>query len=494
MIDLYVDIRGFAHELAELLRAFMPDKKVNILETQNSLTVSDLRVDVNIFKDNQEVYVCSRLLKAGELVDEASESLVLSNLICNELLERRYIKNAAKRCVYDMISQFIDKELEWGILTGIRPTKIVNEILDDGRSTAYVFECLNSEYMVSASKANLLIDTVSQQRDILSKNSSRKISLYINIPFCTTKCLYCSFPSDTITRCAEELDVYIDTLIYEISYIMDIVLARGYSVQTVYIGGGTPTSLQAYHLERLLKVLEELIPSSVEEYTVEGGRPDSLDVEKLHILKTHGVNRISINPQTMNDHTLRKIGRAHTPYDIVKCFNAARQVGFDFINMDVIIGLPGEDLLDIEKTMKEIYCLSPENLTIHTLAVKKGSPLRDKLSDYEFADELVAEEMLYECVRWAKRMDMVPYYLYRQKYMLGNLENIGYAKPKKRCIYNIQMMEERQTILAFGAGGVSKIFYEPENRIERVANVKDHTQYIDRIDEMIARKTNIILK
>lgn len=492
MIDLYVDIKSFAHELAELLRAFMPDKRVNILDGRDNLLQSSLGVEVNICRESEEIHIYSRLLKMGETIDRAHEMLKRHPWKQDELLEKRYVKNGAKRCVYSIVANYIGKELEWGILTGIRPTKIVNELLDEGKGEEKISEILIQEYIISRSKANLLMETVNQQRDILLQNSEKKISLYINIPFCTTKCLYCSFPSDTIERCEGILGSYVDALIYEMKYILERVLAHGNRVQTVYIGGGTPTSLHAHYLDRLLREIKAMLHPNIEEYTVEGGRPDSLTMEKLHILKDHGVNRISINPQTMNENTLKKIGRAHTADDIIRCFEAAREIGFDSINMDVIVGLPGEGLEDIEETMREIYYLSPDNLTIHTLAIKRGSPLRERLSDYEFADEFLAEKMLDECTRWAREMDMFPYYLYRQKYILGNLENIGYAKPNKRCIYNIQMMEERQTILGFGAGGMSKIFYEPENRIERVANVRDHIQYIERIDEMIDRKLNII--
>lgn len=492
MIDLYVDNKSFAHELAELLRAFMPDKKVNILDRQDNLPQNSLGVEVNICSKSEEIHIYSRLLNRGKTIDRAHEILKKRPSERDELLEKRYTKNAAKRCVYSMIATYTGKELEWGILTGIRPTKIVNEMLDEGKCEDKISEILAQEYIISRSKANLLMETVNQQRDILLQNSEKKISLYINIPFCTTKCLYCSFPSDTIERCEEILGSYVDALIYEMRYILERVLAHGNRVQTIYIGGGTPTSLHAHYLDRLLSEIEAMLQPNMEEYTVEGGRPDSLTIEKLHILKEHGVNRISINPQTMNEQTLKKIGRAHTPDDIIKCFEAAREIGFDSINMDVIVGLPGEGLEDIEETMRKIYYLSPDNLTIHTLAIKRGSPLRERLSEYKFADEFLADKMLDECTRWAKKMDMLPYYLYRQKYILGNLENIGYARPNKRCVYNIQMMEERQTILGFGAGGMSKIFYESENRIERVANVRDHTQYIERIDEMIDRKLNVI--
>ncbi len=492
MIDLYVDIASFAHEVDELIRAFMPEEKVNILKHKDDASLCNLRIDVVHQLRDDMIYIYSKLTKDGQKIDESNEIIEIDNMQEEKVIARRQLKNAFKRCAYETISNFTDRELEWGILTGIRPTKIANEMLDYNMRENQILSILKKKYFISPSKAHLLMETVSHQRTILSQNHNKKISIYINIPFCTTKCLYCSFPSAIIEGDSKILDSYIDVLIYEIKVVMDAILKHGYTVQTLYIGGGTPTALSPIQLERLLESLEILIPSEVEEYTVEGGRPDTLSNEKLSILKRYGVTRISINPQTMNEETLVKIGREHTPYEIIECYNNARSMRFNSINMDVIVGLPGEGLDHIERTMKELYKLSPENLTIHTLAIKRGSPLRDRVNKYEFVDGNMVEGMLDICKQWTKNMNMSPYYLYRQKYMLGNLENIGYAKPGKECVYNVQMMEEKQTVWAFGAGGISKVFYEEQNRIERVPNVKNYMQYIDRIDEMIDRKMQLL--
>ncbi|NMA95535.1 MAG: coproporphyrinogen dehydrogenase HemZ [Clostridiales bacterium] len=489
MIELYIDNASFAHEIFELLKAFMPDKQVIVVEDKNDVKYSSLTITV----DCKDSHIDAKLWDKRNIIDTNIELLEDILAQTDRLLRTRYEKNAAKRCVYGLISRLLEKDLDWGILTGIRPTKIVNELLDERRYTNEdIIKILDREYKLSESKSNLLIDTVSQQRDILAGNSDDMISLYIHIPFCTTRCLYCSFPSDTIARCEDVLDAYIAALLYEWDSVLPKLLNKGFSVQTLYIGGGTPTALPIHNLRQLLKGIDTIAKPNLEEYTVEAGRPDSLTVEKLKLLKEYGVGRISINPQTMNEGTLKTIGRAHTPKDIKLCFEAARRIGFDSINMDVIVGLPGEGLREIENTMRQIFNLSPDNLTVHTLAIKRGSPLRDRLSDFEFAKETLAEEMLNECDKWAQKMGMRPYYLYRQKYILGNLENIGYAKPHKRCLYNIQMMEEKQTIFGFGAGGMSKIFFSSNNRIERVANVKDYRQYIYRVDEMIQRKLNMI--
>lgn len=272
---------------------------------------------------------------------------------------------------------------------------------------------------------------------------------------------------------------------------------KNINIEAVYIGGGTPTSLNLDQLNRLLEAVGDLVIRgngvASMEYTVEGGRPDSMDRDKLLLLKTYGVNRISINPQTMNQKTLSIIGRSHTPQQTVECFHLAREIGFMSINMDVIVGLPGEDENDVAYTMEQIQKLKPDNLTIHTLAIKRSSILKDSLDEFSFPDTQTANRMLDVCQAGARNMGMIPYYLYRQKYMLGNMENVGYALPGKECVYNIQIMEERQSIWAFGAGAVTKVYYPESNRIERIPNVKNIKIYIDRIDEMIKRKQKVWL-
>ncbi|MEG1871069.1 MAG: coproporphyrinogen dehydrogenase HemZ, partial [Peptostreptococcaceae bacterium] len=322
-----------------------------------------------------------------------------------------------------------------------------------------------------------------------------KISLYVSIPFCPTRCYYCSFPANPIKQFGHLRVEYVDKLIEEIKGLSVLLRETNKEIETLYIGGGTPTALEAPEMDVLITALfKELDLSKIKEFTVEAGRPDSITREKLETLKKHNVSRISINPQTMNDETLVKIGRDHKVSEIIDCFNMARELGFDNINMDLILGLEGENLEMVRKTLDEIKKLSPESLTVHTLAIKRASKLKENLDKYELTRYEEMIKMIDLSMEYAKGMGLNPYYMYRQKHMLGNLENIGYAKEGYECIYNIQIMEEKQSNYALGAGAISKFVYIDEDRIERVENVKNVEQYIDRVDEMINRKKEEVYK
>ena len=273
------------------------------------------------------------------------------------------------------------------------------------------------------------------------------------------------------------------------NYVAKLLEEQNKSIETLYIGGGTPTTLTPDEMDTLIKGLFERFDlSEIKEFTVEAGRPDTINREMLEVLKKNNVDRISINPQSMNDETLQKIGRNHSIQDIIDTFHLAREVGFDNINMDIILGLVDEDLSMVRNTLDKIKELSPESLTVHTLAVKRTSKLKENLEDYELAQYEEMVKMINLAKEYAKDMGLNPYYMYRQKHMLGNLENIGYAKEGYECIYNMQIMEEKQSNYALGAGSITKFVYPDEDRIERVENVKNVEQYIQRVDEMIKRK------
>ena len=313
----------------------------------------------------------------------------------------------------------------------------------------------------------------------------------MGIPFCPTTCLYCSFTSYPIGKWGKRMDEYLGALFRELEYTADRM--KGKVLDTVYFGGGTPTSLSAEHLDQVIAKVEELFDlSGVQEFTVEAGRPDSITREKLEVLKRHGITRISINPQTMNQKTLDVIGRRHTVDMVKEKFALAREMGFDNINMDLIIGLPGERMEDVAHTLEEVRRLSPDSLTVHSLALKRAARLNLEWDQYADMGMVNTQEMIDLTARFAREMGMEPYYLYRQKNMAGNFENVGYSLPGKACIYNILIMEEMQTIAACGAGTTTKVVFPQENRRERTENVKDVDQYIQRIDEMIERKEKLL--
>jgi oxygen-independent coproporphyrinogen-3 oxidase len=399
--------------------------------------------------------------------------------------------NEFKRKLYEQLSTETGKKLPWGFMTGVRPSKMAYVMMEEGWSDTEILDEFTEKHYASAEKANLALNVAKTEKKILDRLDYRNgYSLYIGIPFCPTTCLYCSFTSYSVASYRDKVDAYLDALIEEMGRVSEMFSGR--RLDTVYFGGGTPTTLEPEQLDRLLCALEQYFDmSTVSELTVEAGRPDSITAEKLETLKAHGVQRISINPQTMNDETLKIIGRRHTVSQVEQAFETARNVGFNNINMDIIMGLPGEDVPEIKNTLEKIKKLSPESLTVHSLAIKRAAALniwRDKYRDLSLlnSDEIMA--MTEHC---SEELGMKPYYMYRQKNMAGNFENVGYSQAGKECIYNILIMEEKQTIVALGAGATTKRVY-PDGRIERCENVKDVASYIDRVDEMVERKRELM--
>ena len=411
------------------------------------------------------------------------------SLICEktETADGVTMQHAVRLAVYHMLKEKTGQHLPWGMLTGIRPAKTINTYMDTGLTKAESIKKMIETYEMSPEKAELAATVATAERSILEKADKNGISLYIGIPFCPTRCLYCSFTSYPIDIYKTKVDGYVEALIKELKFLGE--KAQGKRLDSIYIGGGTPTSLSAERLDKIMAAVSETFDlSNILEYTVEAGRPDTITAEKLKVIKKNGASRISVNPQTMNDETLRLIGRKHTVDDIKRVFYEARSIGHDNINMDLILGLPGEGEAEVKNTMEEIKKLSPESLTVHTLAVKRASRLKETLGDYDLAKAMLMENILGLSAKGAAEMGLAPYYMYRQKNMLGSFENVGYAKKGFESIYNVVIMEETQSIYAAGAGASTKL-YDPEtDRIERIFNVKNVDEYIGRIDEMIDRK------
>ncbi len=404
-------------------------------------------------------------------------------------MDRKEVKNELKRLLYRMLSEQTGRTLPWGTLTGIRPTKIPMSLLEQGWRNAQIAQYMRDTYYCGNEKTALAIAIANRERHIL-KNIDFKngYSLYVGIPFCPSICLYCSFSSNPLHLWKDQVDAYLDALCHEIDFVSKELSDR--VLNTVYIGGGTPTTLEPHQMDRLLTKLEQSFDfGKLRECTVEAGRPDSITREKLQVLRDHGITRISVNPQTMNQATLDLIGRKHTVEETVAAFGLARDMGFDDINMDLIVGLPGEGMAEVEHTMQELAKLAPDSVTVHSLAVKRASRLNQILREgvNSILTMTNSQEIMEMTARYARESGLFPYYLYRQKNMAGNFENVGYAREGKEGIYNILIMEEMQSILALGAGAATKLVFE-KDRIERIENVKDIRNYIDRIDEMIARK------
>lgn len=407
---------------------------------------------------------------------------------------KKELHEAFKCTLYTKLSTQLNKTLPWGYLTGVRPSKIAYTLLEKGADREQILEAFTKKHLVSEKKAQLALQVAQTEKSILEKMDYKNgYSLYIGIPFCPTTCLYCSFTSYSLAAYQSKVQPYLEALLKEMKYVSEAM--RGRRLDTVYFGGGTPTTLSAGQLDMLLTELERQFDlSACRELTVEAGRPDSITYEKLCVLKAHHVDRISINPQTMNQQTLDLIGRRHTVEQIEEAFALAGKAGLDNINMDMILGLPGENKEMVQHTLEKIKALAPESLTVHSLAIKRAAALniwREKYLDLQMDN---SDEIVSMAADYAHQMGHQPYYMYRQKNMAGNFENVGYSKPGLECIYNILIMEEKQTIIAMGAGASTKIVFQNETeggqagRIERIENVKDVTNYIQRIDEMIERK------
>lgn len=409
-------------------------------------------------------------------------------------------KKIVTKMVYRFLSEKTGQEMAWGMLTGVRPTKLAMHQMENGMNEAQAKAFLQEVYCVSEKKARLAVDIACREKALLSKlDYLNGFSLYVGIPFCPSICSYCSFSSSPIDVWSPRMDDYLKALCIELHHIAKE--TEGKTLNTIYIGGGTPTTLTAKQLEKLLNVVDELFlneerGAELLEYTVEAGRPDSITKEKLEVICSHPVTRISVNPQTMQQKTLDFVGRKHTVQAVKDIFHLARELGFDNINMDLIAGLPGENAEDMRDTLHQIEELSPDSLTVHSLAIKRAARMAQEQPVRDLHTEIT--EMVEDAAKTAEKLGLVPYYLYRQKNIAGNFENVGYAKADKAGIYNILIMEEKQTIYAAGAGATTKIVLPEKIKTEngketnliRIENVKNIEEYIARIDEMIKRKSN----
>ena len=397
-------------------------------------------------------------------------------------------RDTIKRELYRLLCDITGSSSDWGTLTGVRPLKLALELHDKYDSISKMQEDLRTVYLVSEEKIDLLTDIAEYQLANIDRNPSDKMGLYIGIPFCPTRCAYCSFASNVAG--APAIEKYLNNLLKEIEYMGHLTRTHSSKIESVYIGGGTPTTLNADQLNRLItKTRDEfgLNLNSIE-FTVEAGRPDTITADKLDTMRQLGISRISINPQSMKDETLRLIGRDHCSDDIRNGYKLAEDYGFDVINADLIAGLPGEDINDFKASLDEVMSIGANNITVHTLSVKRGSRLKDKDPEYYRRNAEMVADMLRYARKRLKEEGYYPYYIYRQKHQIGALENVGYCKAGKHSIYNIRIMEEKQTIIGLGCGAIGKVYYPDENRLERIPNVSNYEVYSERFDEMLERK------
>lgn len=480
MIYLEQNAEIYNNDIRAMLQAFFDNEK--ILSVKEDTRLSLLVVYSVGEKENNGRRV------TFTLEDETGYNK--SETIKVDFMDKKAAKNPLKAVLYRMLSEYTGKTLPWGSLTGVRPTKIATEMLEHGETEEAVHKVYTDTYLTIPQKADICIEVAKREQELFRDfHYDEEYCIYIGIPFCPTRCLYCSFTSYPIAVYQDKVEAYLQALYQEMQFLAESEAYRNKRLVAIYVGGGTPSALSAGQLSALITKLRDTFSMQyVREFCVECGRPDSITMDKLMVLKEMGVERISINPQTMWDDTLNLIGRAHTVEQTKEAFGLARQAGFTNINMDMIVGLPGEDIENVRHTLSEIKKLLPDSLTVHSLAIKRAANLNMEMERYQGLIKGSTNEMLLAVDQCARELSLFPYYLYRQKNIPGKLENIGYAAKGKECIYNILIMEEKLDILAMGAGASSKFVFHDQNRIERVENVKNVDEYIKRIDEMIERK------
>ena len=559
MIQIFLDeaLLPFESDIRELCKAFYPGEDFQMHTPEGVRLMETTQEEKNALKRAKEqksaVPVNKKSLKRKDtekqnriLTEEGISdpslfrlSLDLRGAKLSFIGNRTKDKSTVKAYLYKILQKKCGRSLPWGDLTGIRPVSLAGKLLEELKNEEIqteqeeirFYQALKDEYCLEGEKAELLHFLASREKGILQKAEERSgvkiqdgFSIYIHIPFCPSKCAYCSFLSSPIGPFSDRISDYLEKVSEELDFALyEMGERRGKTLQSIYIGGGTPTALPEKELEDLLVLVEQKLLSSpyakVLEYTVEAGRPDSLEGNKLALLKAHSVGRISINPQTFRQETLDLIGRKHSIESVIERFYEARELGFDNINMDLILGLPSERLSDVEESLLKIRELAPENLTVHSLAVKRAAKLKTEENKYRGAYQAGAsseefplerdfslsyipswrkresrsemEWMMLSAMQTAEELSLYPYYLYRQKNMAGNLENIGFSKEGKECLYNIFMMEEKHTVFGVGAGSSSKILFG-NGRLERVDNGKDFRSYMEHFTEYQEKKRRVL--
>lgn len=483
---VYVDATQYKNLTAEclvLLRSFYYGIQ---FESTEILSVSDISIqfieeqlfiEIPVEEISNDVY-SNQFFET----ESGKEKLVVS------IDQSKDLRLFVKQTLYDFLSEHLNRHLPWGILQGIRPTKLVFKLLKkyDGKEIA-VLEELVTIYRLSTDMANLCLEVVRNEMPYVTKvlNREKHLSVYIGIPFCPSRCLYCSFTSNEASKWAERMDDYVDCLLEEWDGFF--LNQEGYSITSIYIGGGTPTTLSSEQFEHLLSHINQYVPlDSLEEFTIEAGRPDTITEDKLDVFKKYYVTRLSINPQTMHQRTLQVIGRNHTVEDIYRAYSLARQKGDWRINMDIIVGLPGEEFKDVVETLEQLIELNPDELTVHTLAIKRFSRLHEQLEQYPLVSYEIIDSILAYIRNRLKEVGFKPYYLYRQKNIAGGHENVGYYRGETSGIYNMLIMEEIETIVGFGAGTVTKIV--KGMKVQRIENPKNVKIYMERGKILVNKK------
>ncbi len=479
---MYLKINhNYNYQVVTTIQIFYPNIKLKSVEN------NEYEKDEFLFESLANTgYVEAKLLVNNEEI--ACCKVETDNTVNDE-------KYAVKKSLFLMLKDYVGVTPSWGMLTGVRPAKNIVSLLEEGLQLSEIPNYLHEKFYVAYDKIDLAIKVALVEKEIIRHNTDEEYSLYVGIPFCKTRCTYCSFTSynHDVYKKRGHVDVYIENLIKEIKLLKEFDVNR--KLKSLYIGGGTPTSITAEQLELIMETIAETFDLSyLVEYTVEAGRVDTITRDKLEVIKKYGTTRLSINAQTMSDETLAKINRSHSSAEFVETYNEARVLGFDNINVDVIVGLPDETIENVRDTLTKIVALKPENITIHTLSFKRGSDLTKSLQLTDINDFYHIGDMLESAKAIIEKEGYNPYYMYRQKNMSGqaNAENVGYSLGENYGIYNIQMMEEKQHIISCGAGVATKIIFPKENRLEKFYGLKTVEEYNSRFDEMMDKKEKFL--
>lgn len=478
----------FLNDLAEEVRLFIDASDISLYSPDMSY---DICIEA-ILHEREAAWCASAKITDNHGSALSNYDYESPSASGSDLIIKRYQKRFFKVAVFRALKLlYPDVQTPWGSLTGIRPTRLLRE-LEDANGERRAKDIMLNDFDVSPEKYALAHGINLVQSEFIKDALNLDADIYVGIPYCKTRCLYCSFLSGLRTK-STDMASYITALKRDISHGANILHEGNYRIKRLYVGGGTPTVLTAEELYDLLShcISEYKLDGRINEITVEAGRPDTIDTGKLQILRSLGISRISINPQTMNQHTLDIIGRSHTVDEIEKCFYTAHDMGF-IINMDIITCLPGENIDDVKHTLERILKLAPQNITVHTLALKRSSLLKQTIENYPLPDDITARDMVLVSDRTIRESGYIPYYMYRQKYMRGNLENVGFTLPGYECAYNIDMMEETVSIMAHGAGAMTKRVYPGHDvRVERLPNPKDVKTYTEKLDILFSDKERL---
>ncbi|MDR1001897.1 MAG: coproporphyrinogen dehydrogenase HemZ [Oscillospiraceae bacterium] len=489
---VYINGTNNNHEILQVCRLFFPEREITEVSAPpdlSEITASGrVYVCLDIHTDDRFIYADVGVKTA--LFDEGER--LCADISCLSDEEKKdELEHEAIVCMYEMIVKLTGFTPPWGILIGVRPIKLLRSL--EGRHGAEeAIRLFRDYYKVSDGKINLSARTLKNESAVLAQSRSNSFSLYISIPFCPSRCKYCSFVAHSIENAGHLIPEYVNLLVKEIGITAELARRLNLRLESVYMGGGTPTTLSAEQMTAVLsEVTRRFDMTTVREFTVEAGRPDTITADKLIAMKQCGVGRISINPQTMDDDILRRIGRRHTAKDVANAYHLARSIGFSHINMDLIAGLEGDTPCGFEKTVREVVSLNPEAVTVHTLSLKRSARLSSQREDFFRGEMLSCREMTELADRELSAAGYEPYYLYRQTRTLGNLENVGWSRSGFEGVYNIFMMDETHSVLAVGAGGTTKLRQQGTNNIERITNYKFPYEYISMFDSLMEKKKGI---